>query len=125
MLIDTNIYSLSKRGDPRIVSILQKSPQIGISTISLAELYSGFKGGSREDANKWELKEFLDSPRVRIFPIDEKTAEYYGVVLSELRRIGKPIPTNNIWIAACAMSSGIGLLTRDEHFRFVPGLLLL
>ena len=60
VLIDTNIYSLAMRGDADIVGVLRKIDRIGFSTISVGELFSGFKGGSREVKNREELEIFLD-----------------------------------------------------------------
>ncbi len=54
VLIDTNIYSLGMRGDPEVVRKLQSISQIGFSVISVGELLSGFKGGSRESDTRRE-----------------------------------------------------------------------
>jgi len=124
ILIDTNIYSLAMRGAEEIVEILRYSRQIGISVISIGELFCGFRGGTREQQNRRELYQFLDSSRVSLYPVDEETADYYSAVLHQLRRQGTPIPTNDIWIAAIALQHGLPLLTRDEHFFHVAGLLL-
>lgn len=124
LLIDTNIYSGALRGDQDIVDILRQSEHIGLSVISMGELFSGFKGGSREDDNKRELGLFLDSPRVTLYPVDEYTAQHYCAILHQLRRNGTPIPTNDIWIAAAAFQHGLPLFTRDNHFSRIEGLLL-
>jgi len=124
LLIDTNIYSDAFRGVPKVVSTLRHVDIIGISSISIGELLSGFKGSSREEENRKELGEFLDSPRVRIYGIDEDTAEFYAEIINRLRKMGKPIPTNDIWIAAVAFQHGLKLFTNDRHFRHVPGLVL-
>ncbi len=125
ILIDTNIYSYALRGDQAVISILQKAEVIGLSSISIGELFSGFKGGNREKKNRKELDLFLDSPRVQLFYVDEVTADYYAEVLNNLREIGKPIPTNDIWIAACAFQHGLKLYSKDAHFKSVKGLMIL
>ncbi len=91
LLIDTNVYSHALRGDEDVISILQKAASIGFTSISVGELLSGFKGGSKERGNRDELDDFLDSPRVRLYPIDENTAEHYAEILQNLKKIGKPI----------------------------------
>lgn len=124
ILIDTNIYSGALRGEETIVRILRQAEHIGICAISIGELFSGFKGGSREAENRKELGIFLDSPRVALYSIDEYTANHYCAILDQLRRNGTPIPTNDIWIAAVAFQHGLQLFTRDMHFSKIPGLLL-
>jgi tRNA(fMet)-specific endonuclease VapC len=124
LLIDTNIYSYALRGDDGVVEVLRKSEQIGISVISIGELLSGFKGGVKEKKNREELEIFLDSPRVVIYPVDEDTSEFYAEILKNLREIGKPVPTNDVWIAAIAFQNGLKLFTKDIHFKTIPGLSL-
>lgn len=56
---------------------------------------------------------------MRSVVLDEETAERYAMILGTLRKKGRPIPTNDIWIAACAMQHGAKLLTTDRHFSHV------
>ncbi len=124
LLIDTNIYSHALRGNQSVVEELQKAECIGFSCVSVGELLSGFKGGSREKKNRDELDIFLDSSRVELFTVDEVTAEFYAEILNNLKRIGNPIPTNDIWIAACAFQHGLKLFSMDTHFNAIKGLML-
>jgi len=124
LLIDTNIYSYALKGDDGVVEVLKKSEQIGISVISIGELLSGFKGGGREQKNREELGIFIDSPRVVVHSVDEDTSEFYAEILNNLREIGRPVPTNDIWIAAVAFQNGLKLFTKDEHFKAIAGLSL-
>jgi len=124
ILIDTNIYSWAMKGNPDIIEMLQEAVQIGITSISVGELLSGFQAGNRETTNRKELEIFLDSPRVRLHSIDEVTAEYYSSILNQLKKQGTPIPTNDIWIAAVAFQHGLQMATRDKHFSLIKGLLI-
>jgi len=124
LLIDTNIYSYALKGDDEVVDVLKKAEQIGISVISIGELLSGFKGGGKEQKNREELEIFLDSPRVVVYSLDEDTSEFYAEILNNLREIGKPVPTNDIWIAAVAFQNGLKLFTKDNHFKAIAGLSL-
>lgn len=124
IIIDTNIYVAFKRNIQSVVEVLMKVEYIGINTIVLGELYSGFKGGSKENLNKQELEQFLDKPRVEVIPIDEITTEFYAQVYWNLRRKGNPIPTNDMWIAASALQYGLALFSLDAHFNKVNGLML-
>jgi len=122
VLIDTNIYSLAMKGDDNVVDALRKIDLIGFSAISVGELYSGFKGGSRETGNREELNIFLDSPRVVVHTIDVETADFYASILNNLKVAGTPVPTNDIWIAAVAFQHGYKMFTKDKHFNLIPGL---
>ena len=124
LLIDTNIYTHAFNGNTEVIRILQRSQKISICAITIGELLSGFKAGSKENINKAELEEFLDSPRVQLIGIDEDTAEFYSEIQTALKKKGKPIPTNDIWIAATALQYGLKLYTNDRHFKYVPGLVL-
>jgi len=125
ILIDTNIYSLAFKGDEEVSETLREVSGIGLTAISVGELLSGFRGGRNEKRNRKQLTEFLDTPRVTLYPIDESTAEYYSAILDQLRKDGTPIPTNDIWIASVARQHGLPLFTRDKHFSKVDGLLLM
>lgn len=124
ILIDTNIYSAAMRGETGVVNALRRVSRIVICAVSIGELLSGFKAGSRERENRAELAAFLDSPRVVLYPVDEDTAEYYSAILNQLKQQGTPIPTNDIWIAAVAFQHGLELFTADHHFSHIKGLLL-
>ncbi|MFH7327123.1 PIN domain-containing protein, partial [Desulfurivibrio sp. C05AmB] len=80
--------------------------------------------GNRERLNRDELESFLDSPRVELLPVEEETAEFYAQIFADLKLRGRPIPTNDLWIAASAMQHGLALATYDDHFSSVSGLLL-
>jgi len=123
ILIDTNIYSLAMRGSEEVLEVLRQTSHIGISAISIGELLSGFRGGNREQKNRQELNQFLDSPRVSLYPVNEETSEQYSAILFHLRQQGTPIPTNDIWIGAIALQHGLPLFTKDEHFAHIAGLL--
>ena len=56
--------------------------------------------------------------------VDDNTAEFYASAWKKLRDKGRPIPTNDIWVAASAMQHGLALATLDGHFAAIEGLLL-
>lgn len=124
LLIDTNVYVAFKRNEPDVIELFQQAENIAVNTIVLGELLAGFKGGLRETANRNELDQFLDSPRVTFFSLDESSADFFALVFNNLKQTGKPIPTNDIWIAASAMQHGRTLATLDSHFSYIAGLSL-
>ncbi len=124
IMIDTNAYAAFKKNEADAVNTFKTVEYIGINVVVLGELLSGFMGGSREVKNRKELDQFLDSPRVNLIQLDEETAEFYARVYWDLKRKGKPVPTNDLWVAASAMRHGLALFTYDEHFYDIDGLIL-
>lgn len=123
ILIDTNAYVEFKRGNQQTLEILRCVQIIGINNIVLGELLAGFSVGSRETENTRELYQFLEIPRVQLFSLEETTARYYATIYKQLRNKGKPIPTNDMWIAATALQHQLILLSYDKHFSSIDGLL--
>jgi tRNA(fMet)-specific endonuclease VapC len=68
------------------------------------------------------LNRFLGKYPVQLVPVAEVTADRYSRIALELRRLGTPIPSNDMWIAAQAMEHGAELLSSDRHFEKIPGL---
>jgi predicted nucleic acid-binding protein len=83
-------------------------------------LCAGFAKGSRFEKNLRELDEFLALAVVETLPVDREIAELFGEMINELRRSGRPIPVNDVWIAATCVRAGATLLTWDAHFRSIP-----
>ena len=123
VLLDTNAYAEFKRGVPEAVEIIRHVPLVGINSIVLGELLAGFVSGRREAANRRELERFLASDRVKLYPVDRITAGYYATVYQKLRRKGRPIPTNDRWIAATALEHGLTIFSYDAHFELVDDVL--
>lgn len=124
ILLDTNAYVAFKQGHQEVLAILQHADKIGMSTIVIGELVAGFHAGSKSEKNLLELNDFLNTARIQVFPVDEATVTYYARVYVSLRRKGKPIPTNDLWIAATALQQGYVLLSFDAHFKVIDGLVL-
>jgi predicted nucleic acid-binding protein len=93
-----------------------------IPTIVLGELAAGFRLGSRSRQNQQVLGEFLDEPFVAVLDVTAEVGQRYGEIFSRLRERGTPIPTNDIWIAACAFAAQATLITYDTHFEKIEQL---
>jgi tRNA(fMet)-specific endonuclease VapC len=122
--LDTCAYSEFKCGNSSIVEILQHVDTINISSIVIGELLAGFSIGSKEKSNKKELNDFLNSDRCQTVAIDKNTAIYYAHIYKRLRKSGKAIPTNDLWIAALSLQHGHMLCTLDKHFSYIDDLLI-
>ena len=100
--------------------MLDRAEWIGVPVIVIGELCAGFAKGSRFQKNLEELDEFLALPIVETLPVDRQTAETFGEMIDALRRKGRPVPSNDVWIAATCARTGATLLTWDAHFRLIP-----
>lgn len=118
--LDTSAYSAFKRGHEGVVEAIRRAEQIVLPATVLGELLAGFRMGDREAKNRRELERFLDAPRVRVAPVDAESAQRYAEIVEFLRSAGRPIPTNDAWIAACAMQWGLRMVTTDAHFASLP-----
>lgn len=122
VVFDTNAYTAFKQGKADAIDIVQRAPQIILNSVVIGELLAGFAIGSREVQNRQELQQFMASQRVRIVVIDEQTASFYASIYQDLRANGKPIPTNDMWIAATGFQYNAVLFSLDKHFRSISGL---
>jgi tRNA(fMet)-specific endonuclease VapC len=123
-LFDTNVLIASLRGEEDVSRRLADLPpeSLFVPAIALGELYFGARKSGRPTENLARSQEFAANSNV--LPCDEATARVYGSVRDALRRRGRPIPENDIWIAAVALQHDLVLASRDSHFEHVEGLRL-
>ena len=122
ILLDSNAYSLWKRGHQHVAELIRSSAEVLVPIVVVGELLYGFRYGSRPEDNVRELRLFLGNSRVDVVVTTMTTADRYARIASALRAKGRPIPTNDIWIAAHAMETGADLVSSDQHFAVVDGL---
>ncbi|MDE0448904.1 MAG: type II toxin-antitoxin system VapC family toxin [Spirochaetaceae bacterium] len=120
--LDSNVYSLMFRGHPLVAEIVRRSQEVVMSAVVIGELLYGYRYGSRMARNLRELDDFLANPYVTLVSVSRTTADRYSRIATALRAKGRPIPTNDIWIAAHAMETGTELISSDGHFKDVDGL---
>jgi tRNA(fMet)-specific endonuclease VapC len=123
-LLDTNVviaYLNSESAlQEKLKALEEANATLSISTTIAGELYFGAYKSGRVTANVAQLKNFLNT--FNTFICDTATAEQYGQIKMQLRAKGKPIPENDIWIAATALQHHLILISRDEHFKEVNGI---
>lgn len=120
--LDTNAYAGFKRGELRCLEVMRHAERLLVSVAVLGELLAGFACGDQEGRNREELSRFLRSERVELCTSTLATADAYALVYRNLRRMGRPIPSNDLWIAASCLEHGALLFSFDEHFDRVDGL---
>ena len=119
-LLDTNIIIGLFAGEASIIDNLQQADEIFIPSIALGELHYGARKSGRARQNLDRIEEFVEN--VIVVGCDAATARQYGDVKNRLRQKGRPLPENDIWIAALALQYGLVLVTRDAHFQHIEGL---
>ena len=122
IIIDTNAYAEFKKGNPKAVEIVRKANNIIFNPIVIGELIAGFILGSKEKENRKELEQLLDSKKIICVNIDDNTSEQFAQIFKELKQKGKPIPTNDMWIAATAKQYNLGVFSNDKHFKYIDNL---
>lgn len=124
IVLDTNTYTRFLVGDKSVLQELSKAYIVWFSVIVLGEVYAGFKGGKKEVENREILEKFLNKTSVELVGVSKETAEIFGELKYQLKKKGKPLPINDIWLAAQAIETGSVLITYDKHFLQIPGLRL-
>ena len=124
LCLDTTGYSRLLRGQPGLRDRLEEADEILLPVTVLGELHAGFQGGSRKAENVAMLASFCAQPGVVVVDTTATMAERYAAVVTALKKSGKPIPTNDIWIAAAALEHGGRIVAYDDHFNQVPGLIV-
>jgi len=124
VLPDTNAFTGLLLGNELVVHCLEHAEQIVVSPVVLGELQFGYRFGAKEKENLAFLEAFLAKPFVRVLCISEETASVYADIRLKLKKMGKPIPSNDLWIAAQAIEKGAVLISEDAHFSVITGLRL-
>jgi tRNA(fMet)-specific endonuclease VapC len=119
MILDTNAVSAAADDDSAIIAILAHAEQVAIPVIVLGEYRYGIAQSHRRAAYENWLASLIQD--CFVLDINELTTHHYAEIVLELKRIGKPIPTNDLWIAALCRQHSLPLLSRDRHFDLVAG----
>jgi len=119
-LLDTNIIIALFDNDSSVINSLTDANEVFVPIIALGELYYGAHKSKYVVKNTVRINKFAESSSVLI--CDTETSRMYGEIKNDLRAKGRPIPENDIWIAAIAKKNEIILVSRDEHFKEVKGL---
>ena len=119
-LLDTNIVIALLEGDDTVLSNLDRAPEVFIPAVALGELFFGAAKSGRPDENTAMVERFAAGRAIVSCDLD--VAREYGRLKQRLKERGRPLPENDIWIAAAAQHHGMVLVTRDRHFQEVEDL---
>ncbi|MBL8292047.1 MAG: type II toxin-antitoxin system VapC family toxin [Bryobacterales bacterium] len=119
-LLDTNIVIALFDGDDTVLANMDESLEVFIPAVVLGELFFGAERSGRPAQNRDKIEQFAAGRA--IIPSDFQVAREYGIVKQRLKEKGRPLPENDIWIAAAAKHHRMMLVTRDHHFTEIEGL---
>ncbi len=111
------------KGEVAIADKIDAARAVFFPIVALGELYYGASFSTQVEKNYADIKKVLK--QYPILTLDGETTSIYGSIKSNLRKKGKPIPENDIWIAAIAIQNDLPLVTRDAHFKEIEEILTL
>ena len=120
MILDTNALSAAAEREPAAMEAVARAQRIAVPVIVLGE----YRLGIAQSRHKAQYENWLAGwiGTVSVLDIEDETTHHYAAVALELKRRGKPIPTNDLWIAALCRQHRLPVLSRDRHFDLVPGI---
>ena len=119
LILDTNALSAAAEEQPGVMGVLADVQQLALPVVVIGE----YRYGIAQSRHRARYRRWLDSliNDCTVLDINEKSTHYYAAISIELRQAGKPIPTNDLWIAALCRQHDLPLLSRDRHFDVVSG----
>ncbi len=120
MILDTNALSAFFESDERLATVLQTTSRHHLPSVVLGE----YRFGLIRSRKQKEIEPWLDEleNQFLVLEVDSDTARFYAKIREKLRFVGKPIPANDLWIAALALQYDQPIISRDTHFDFVEGI---
>lgn len=119
-LLDTNIVIALFAGEQSVVDHVADADEVFLSCIVLGELLYGARKSGRPAQNRQRIDQF--AKHITLLECNSDTASEYSEIKAILKQLGRPLPENDIWIAAVARQYNLTLATRDAHFQVIKGL---
>jgi len=121
--LDTNIVIDLLNNKHTVISVLNNYQNIYLPVTVCGELLFGAKNSNKSQENEQKCLDFIRG--CSLLNINELVAEEYAKTRKSLKTKGRPIPENDIWIAATCIVNNIPLLTFDSDFKHVDDLILI
>ncbi len=121
-LLDTNIIIDLFIGNQETKQQIQQLEIPIVSAITIGELFYGAEKSQQKPKHIKQVNEFVEI--CVILDINIATTRIYGTIKNALKLKGRPIPENDLWIAATCIQHGLILVTKDKHFAEIENLVL-
>jgi tRNA(fMet)-specific endonuclease VapC len=118
--LDTNAVSALLAGDRALLSVLDGVPRFALPVMVVGE----YRYGLQRSRHRKQLATMLDElvTESDLLVVDDDTTHHYAQVREALRAKGRPLPENDVWIAALCLQHDRTLVTRDGDFEHVDAL---
>jgi tRNA(fMet)-specific endonuclease VapC len=117
LVLDTSAYSRLRAKHAVTADHIARTEAVLVPVTVLGELEAAFRLGTRLDENRVALADFLAEDVVSVLDVTKSVARRFGELYAGLRRAGRAVPSNDIWIAAATLDCGGHLLTFDSDFE--------
>ncbi|HPZ86606.1 MAG TPA: type II toxin-antitoxin system VapC family toxin [Flavihumibacter sp.] len=121
-LLDTSVIIHTFRENNIVAAQLNAVAEVYVPLTVIGELFYGAYKSADPGKHISRMQQFLENC-IPLEP-DTGTADAYGRIKAALMKKGKPIPENDIWIAAMAQQYNLPLFTTDKHFVEVESIAL-
>lgn len=118
--LDTNVVIEIMRGNSKVIQQIEDFQLFCVPVTVCGELLFGVLNSPKSDTEIQKYHRFMATTEV--LEVNIGVVENYAKIRYSLKQKGRPIPENDIWIAAIAMSNDMLLLSNDEHFLEIDGL---
>jgi len=118
--LDTNAVSALLEGDASLTKLLEGETRFALPIIVIGE----YRYGLLRSRHRRQLDAMVDElvAAADILSVGLQTTLVYAQVRERLRARGRPLPENDVWLAALCIEAGVDLVTRDRDFDHVEGL---
>jgi predicted nucleic acid-binding protein len=120
LILDTNALSALADSPTVFDAIAAHVDTFSLPVIVLGEFWFGVMRSRHRARYEGWLAKLVDASRILV--VDRDTAREYAAIREQLRARGRPIPSNDVWIAALGLQHRLPVLSRDAHFDEVAGL---
>ena len=120
MILDTIALSAVLDGESDIATIAASPGPFWLPAIVIGEYRFGLLCSKKRQRLESYFQQLVS--KCTVLQVDQHTAEIYAQIRFELKQKGRPLPDNDIWIAALARQHNLSLVTRDSHFDVVDGI---
>lgn len=115
--LDTDVSIMFLNGDTNIDAVLLKYSEVCLPAIVVGELVFGALNSKHAEQNLARHRKLIHS--AAILAITEASANTYAKIRLALKKKGKPIPENDLWIAATCIEHKLPLTSNDGHFEYI------